>query len=94
MCVSGVAPRDRSCTRRDRSGGGAVALTRFGGFVATIQCSFRPCSAAAWVSGCWWGLLGDRLVEGGILVVCVSWGWLRGTGPALAGIAREEGLSR
>jgi hypothetical protein len=34
------------------------------------------------------------LVEGGILVVCVSWGWLRGTGPALAGIARKEGLSR
>jgi hypothetical protein len=43
----GVASRDRSCTRRDRSGGGAIALTRFGGFVATIQCSFRPCPAAA-----------------------------------------------
>ena len=25
----GVAPRDRSCTRRDRTGGGAVALTRW-----------------------------------------------------------------
>ena len=25
----GVTPRDRSCTRRDRSGGGAIALTRW-----------------------------------------------------------------
>jgi hypothetical protein len=47
VCLLGVGPRDRSCTRRDRSGGGAIALTRFRGFVATIQCSFRPCPAAA-----------------------------------------------
>ncbi len=30
VCVLVVAPRDRSCTRRDRSGGGAIALTRWG----------------------------------------------------------------
>jgi len=180
----GVAPRDRSCTRRDRSGGGAIALTRWGevllrssarfgpvplphhyfwgvgqrafaergmgwvclgtgwwrarlwlcasvgggsagqvlhsqgslgrwgyradaleGEVATIQCSFRPCPAAAslflgrWAKsfrrkGNGMGLFGDRLVESEALVVCVCWWWLRGTGPALAGIAREMGLSR
>ena len=59
----GVAPRDRSCTRRDRTGGGAIALTRWKEWVATIQCSFRLCPAAApfylgrWAkSFCWKGI--------------------------------------
>ena len=61
----GVAPRDRSCTRRDRSGGGAIALMRLGGSVATIQCSFRPCPAAA----AFYGVVGKELLQNGLWVV-------------------------
>ena len=39
-----------------------------GGSVATILCSFRPCPAAAWVSGCGWGVR-QR--------VCLGTGWWR-----------------
>ena len=79
LCAArGVGPRDRSCTRRDRSGGGAIALTRFGGFVATIQCSFRPCPAAA---PFFWGVGQRAFAERGMGWVCLGTGcWGLGIG--------------
>ena len=43
-CVGlvGVAPRDRSCTRRDRTGGGAIALTRWGEMLLRSYARFGP----------------------------------------------------
>jgi hypothetical protein len=64
-CVSlvGVAPRDRSCTRRDRSGGGAIALTRWGEVLLRSYARFGPVPL----------LLGCRDVGG----VCLGIGWWR-----------------
>jgi len=59
--AAGVASRDWTCARRDRSGGGAFALTRDWDWVAAIRCSLRPSPAAAGVwSGCGWFFAGDR----------------------------------
>jgi hypothetical protein len=82
VCLVGVGPRDRSCTRRDRTRGGAIALTRFGGFVATIQCSFRPCPAAALF---FWGVGQRAFAERGMGWVCLGTGCL--------GIGNRGGVS-
>jgi len=89
----GVAPRDRSCTRRDRSGGGAIALTRWGEVLLRSYARSGPVPLLHWRMGVGGVCLGTGCWGLGIGVVC-HLGWLRGTGPALAGIAREEGLSR
>ena len=88
----GVALRGWACARRDRSGGdGFRADARWGlgccdPMLATAQPRCRRCVVGVWVVfllgtgdwDCWVGCLG----------------WLRGVGPALAGIVREVGLSR
>jgi hypothetical protein len=42
VCYLVVAPRDRSCTRRDRSGGGAIALTRWKERLLRSSARFGP----------------------------------------------------
>jgi hypothetical protein len=85
--VLGVASRGWACARRDRSGGdGFRADARWGlgccdPMLATAQPRCRRCVVGVWV----FFFVGDRGLGllGGFL------GWLRGVGPALAGIVRE-----
>ena len=60
--------------------------------VATIQCSFRPCPAAAWVSGCWWGVRQRDFADWGMGWVCLGTGCLGigNRGGVLPGVAPRD----
>ena len=89
----GWALRDRACTRRDRTGGGASRCRAFGNWLLRSDARFGAVPLRLRCLG--FGLFGDRLkADGGWDSWCVLLlgGGLRGTGPALAGIVREVGF--
>ena len=71
VCVLVVAPRARSCTRRDRSGGGAIALTRWGEVLLRSYARFGPVPLLHWRMGVGGVCLGTGCWGLGIGVVCV-----------------------
>jgi hypothetical protein len=90
-CVLGVASRDWACARRDRSGGRAFALRAMGIGLLRSDARYGP---APLPPVCGRGVGGFFAGDRGLGLLGGFLGWLRGTGPALAGIVREVGLSR
>ena len=87
--LMGVAPRDRSCTRRDRTGGGAIALTRWK--ERLLRSSARSGSVPLLHHFIWGG--GQRaFAESGMGRVCLGTGCLGmgNRGGVLLGVALRD----